>query len=249
MAGHSKFKNIMYRKGAQDARRSKVFAKLAREITVAARIGGVDASMNARLRSAISAARAQNMPNDNIQRSINKAAGSGEGIDFEEVRYEGYGPSGVAIIVEALTDNRNRTASEVRAAFSKFGGALGETGSVGFLFDKVGVISYLDNLLSDVEVFDSAISLGATDVDCIDAHHEIICMPEDFSTVRDGLEERFGSPQTAMLEWRPQNMISLTKEPASVVLKLIETLEDNDDVQRVAFNLEVDDDTLKLLSI
>ena len=248
MAGHSKFKNIMHRKGAQDARRAKIFAKLAREITVAAKTGGEDPNMNARLRLAISAGRAQNMPNENIQRSIVKAVGGGEGADFEEVRYEGFGPKGVAIIVEALTDNRNRTAAEVRAAFTKFGGTLGETGSVSFLFDRVGVISYPENIGSDEEIFEAALSCGAKDVEQFDNCHVIVCSSSELSVVRDILEQKFGSPQSAILEWRPQSLVSLTQEPAASVIKLLETLEDNDDVQRVAFNLEVDDDTLNLLS-
>lgn len=248
MAGHSKFKNIMHRKGAQDAKRAKIFAKHAREITVAARIGGADTDMNARLRSAVAAARSQNMPNDNIQRAIAKATGGADGVDYEEIRYEGYGPGGVAVIVETLTDNRNRTASEVRAAFTKFGGSLGETGSVGFMFDRVGMIMYPASVASADDVFEAALDAGASDVESTDEAHEVICEPDDFSTVRDALEEKFGTAQESSLNWKPQNTVPVGEDAAGTLFKLLDTLEDNDDVQRVASNFDVSDKVMEQLS-
>jgi len=248
MAGHSKFKNIMHRKGAQDAKRAKIFAKHTREITVAAKIGGADTEMNARLRSAVAAARAQNMPNDNIQRAIAKATSAADAADFEEIRYEGYGPGGVALIVETLTDNRNRTASEVRAAFTKMGGTLGETGSVSFMFDRVGMIVYPADAGSADDVFEVALEAGASDVESSDETHEIVCDPDDFSTVRDGLEEKFGTAQTANLDWKPQNSVPVDEDAAGTLFKLLDLLEDSEDVQRVAANFDIDDDVLERLS-
>ena len=242
MAGHSKFKNIMHRKGAQDAKRAKIFAKLAREVTVAAKTGGEDSGMNARLRSAVAAAKAQNMPNENVQRAIAKAMGGGEGADFEEIRYEGYGPSGIAIIIETLTDNRNRTASEVRSAFTKYGGTLGESNSVSYLFDRVGLILYPITVGSIEEVFDMSLECGASDVEQINSYHEITSKPEDFSTVRDGLEKRFGTAESANLGWRPRNLVPIIGDEMKTVLKFLEVLEDNDDIQRIAFNVEIKDD-------
>ncbi len=247
MAGHSKFKNIMHRKGAQDKKRAKIFAKLAREIVVAAKIGP-DPEMNPRLRAAISAGKAQNMPNDNIQRAIAKATGAGDDANYEEIRYEGYGPGGVALIVETLTDNRNRTASEVRSAFTKHGGNLGETGSVGFMFDRVGTVVMERAAGSADDVFEVALEAGASDVESGDESHDIYCDPDDFSTVRDAMEEKFGAPQSAGLDWKPQNTIAVDEQAAQTLLKLIDTLEDSDDVQTVASNFEIDDDILERLS-
>lgn len=246
MAGHSKFKNIMHRKGRQDAKRAKVFAKLGKELSVAAR-GGTDPDFNPRLRLAISAAKAQNMPNDNIQRSIKRAEGD-DSVIYEEVRYEGYGPGGVAVIVESLTDNRNRTASEVRAAFSKHGGTLGETGAVAFMFERVGLIVYGADKASADEMFEVALEAGAQDVESGDETHEITCEPDDFSTVRDSLEEAFGDPDDARLDWKPQNSIAVDEDTAGILLKFLDVLEDNDDVQRVAANFDVDDNVLERLS-
>ena len=246
MAGHSKFKNIMHRKGRQDAKRAKVFAKLGKELSVAAR-GGTDPDFNPRLRLAIAAAKAQNMPNDNIQRSIKRAEGD-DSVIYEEVRYEGYGPGGVAVIVESLTDNRNRTASEVRAAFSKHGGNLGETGAVAFMFDRVGLIVYGDDKASPDDMFEVALEAGAQDVESGDETHEITCEPDDFSTVRDALEVAFGDPDDARLDWKPQNSVAVDEDTAETLLKLLDVLEDNDDVQRVAANFEVDDHVLERLS-
>ena len=246
MAGHSKFKNIMHRKGRQDAKRAKVFAKLGKELSVAAR-GGTDPDFNPRLRLAIAAAKAQNMPNDNIQRSIKRAEGDNSVI-YEEVRYEGYGPGGVAVIVESLTDNRNRTASEVRAAFSKYGGTLGETGAVAFMFERVGLIVYGADKASADEMFEVALEAGAQDVESGDETHEITCEPDDFSTVRDSLEVAFGDPDDARLDWKPQNSIAVDEDTAGTLLKFLDVLEDNDDVQRVAANFDVDDNVLERLS-
>ena len=248
MAGHSKFKNIMHRKGAQDAKRAKIFAKHTREISVAARTGGADIEMNARLRSAVAAARAQNMPNDNIQRAIAKATGGADGVDYEEIRYEGYGPGGVAVIVETLTDNRNRTASEVRSAFTKLGGSLGETGSVAFMFERVGMIVYPADVANTDDVFEAALEAGASDVESTDETHEIICAPDDFSTVRDGLEEQFGTAQESSLNWKPQNTIPVDEDAAGTLFKLLDALEDSDDVQRVAANFDVSDEVMERLS-
>jgi YebC/PmpR family DNA-binding regulatory protein len=192
MAGHSQFKNIMYRKGAQDKKRAKLFARLIREVTVAARSGLPDPEANPRLRTAILAARAANMPKDNVDRAVKRVAGGEDDTDYEEIRYEGYGPGGAAIIVEAMTDNRNRTASEVRAAFSKCGGSLGETNSVSFLFDRIGVITYEADAASVDEMFEAAVEAGAEDVEPTGDGHEILCAPDDLTAVREGLAERFG---------------------------------------------------------
>ena len=247
MAGHSKFKNIMHRKGAQDKKRAGMFAKLGREITVAAKMGMPDPDANPRLRSAIAAARAQNMPNDRIKRAIESGCPGGDGADYEEVRYEGYGPGGIAIIVEALTDNRNRTASEVRTAFNKNGGALGETGSVGFMFERVGRLQYPGSIDYD-EMFEAAVEAGADDVESSEESHEVFCSVESFSTVRDGLEEKFGTAEEGGLIWRPQTTNQPSEDQAATLLKLIDVLEDNDDVQNVYGNFDIPDDMLEKLT-
>ena len=249
MAGHSQFKNIMYRKGAQDAKRAKVFAKHARELTVAVKAGGPDPDMNARLRTGISAARAANMPNNNIERAIKRASDSGEGVDFIEVRYEGYGLNGVAVIVEALTDNRNRTASDVRAAFTKHGGKLGETGSVNFLFDRVGLLQYPVSVAGEDEMFEAALDVGADNVDTTATHYVVTCSPDLFNNVREALELRFGVAESARLEWLPQTTLSLEEEAARTLIKMIEVLEDYDDVQSVHANFEISDQVLQKLSV
>jgi YebC/PmpR family DNA-binding regulatory protein len=246
MAGHSKFKNIMHRKGRQDAKRAKVFAKLGKELSVAAR-GGPDPDFNPRLRLAINAAKAQNMPNDNIKRAIQRAE-AGDAANYEEVRYEGYGPGGVAFIVESLTDNRNRTASEVRSAFSKHGGSLAETGAVSFMFDRVGLINYSADTTSADGMFEAALEAGAQDVESGEDGHEIVCDPDDFSTVRDALEAQFGDAEGARLDWKPQNTVAVDEDAASTLLKLLDVLEDDDDVQHVAANFEIDDAVLERLS-
>jgi YebC/PmpR family DNA-binding regulatory protein len=247
MAGHSQFKNIMHRKGRQDAMKSKLFGKLAREITVAAKLGTPDPTMNARLRAAIIAARAENMPKDNIERAIKKAAGS-EGENFEQVRYEGYGPGGIAVIVEVLTDNRNRAAGDVRAAFTKSGGNLAETGAVSFMFDHVGVIEYDAGAAGAEAMFEAALEAGADDVVSSETTHEIYAAQDHFGSVAKALEAKFGEPRKASLTWRPQNTIAIDDEQGEKVIKLIDTLNDHDDVQHVYANFEVSDALVSKLS-
>src|SRR5215475_3826410 len=217
MAGHSQFKNIMHRKGAQDARRGRLFARLIREITVAAGQGLPDAAANPRLRAAVAAAREANMPKDTVDRAIKKAAGGAGGENYAEVRYEGYGPSGVAIMVEALTDNRNRTASDIRSAFAKHGGTLGETNSVSFLFNRLGVVRYPASVGPPDDLLEVAIEAGADNVDGDAEAQEISCAPEHFFTLRDALENRFGRPETARIEWRPIVTLALDEEQAVTV--------------------------------
>ena len=248
MAGHSKFKNIMHRKGAQDKKRAKVFTKLIRDLQVATRAGLPDPEMNPALKAAVLAANAANMPKDNIERAIKRASGEGDGDAYEEIRYEGYGPGGVALIVEALTDNRNRTASEVRAAFSKFSGSLGETNSVSFQFERVGLITYPAKIADSDTMFEAALEAGAGDVESSENGHEIFCAPNDFGQVRTALEELFGKAEEADLNWRPQNTVPVDEDKAETLFKLIEVLEDNDDVQSVAANFEIDDAVLERLT-
>ncbi len=248
MAGHSQFKNIMYRKGAQDKKRAKAFAKLIREITVSAKSGMPDPDKNPRLRAAMSAARTANMPKDTIDRAIKRVAGGEDDASFEEIRYEGYGPGGVALIVEALTDNRNRTASEVRAAFSKHGGSLGETNSVSFMFDRIGLITFDSSVGSAEEVFDAAVEAGASNIESVDDGHEIVCAPDEFNTVRDALAARFGDPREAHLGWKPHITVEVDERHADSLLKLLDVLDDNDDVQRVAANFEIADEVMTRLT-
>lgn len=247
MAGHSQFKNIMHRKGRQDAVRSKMFSKLAREITVAAKTGLPDPDMNPRLRLAVQNAKAQSMPKDNIQRAINKAAG-GDAENYEEVRYEGYGPGGIAVIVEALTDNRNRTASNVRAAFTKAGGALGETGSVSFMWDRVGEIVYKPEAGDADKVMEAAIEAGADDVQSDEDGHVILCAFESIGEVTTALEASLGEAESVKTIWKPQTTTPVDEDRAQSILKLIGTLDDDDDVQNVYANFEVDDETMAKLS-
>lgn len=247
MAGHSQFKNIMYRKGAQDAKRSKMFSKLAREMQVAARTGMPEPEMNARLRAAIASARAANMPKDNIERAIKRGTAGEDDANYEEVRYEGYGPGGVAVIVEALTDNRNRTAADIRSAFGKFGGTLGETGSVSFMFDRVGSINYLPEVATEEEMLEVAVEAGAGDCESTEDGHEINCDPDDFNEIRDVLEQKFGASQNAGLSWKPQTSIPIDEHQASSLIKLLDLLEENDDVQRVSANFDVSKDVLERL--
>jgi YebC/PmpR family DNA-binding regulatory protein len=248
MAGHSQFKNIMYRKGAQDKKRASLFAKLGRELTVAAKLGGGDPDANPRLRAAIAAARAANMPKDNVARAIKKGAGGGEGEDYEEIRYEGYAPGGVAVIVEALTDNRNRTASEVRAAFNKHGGNLAESGAVSFMFDRVGEIRFPAASAGAEAMFDGALEAGASDVESDESGHLVTCEPDDLHSVAGALEGRFGEPESAKLAWRPQNTVPVDEDSAGTVLRLLDALDDNDDVQGIAANYEIDDEVLARLT-
>jgi YebC/PmpR family DNA-binding regulatory protein len=247
MAGHSQFKNIMHRKGAQDARRARQFARIIREITVSARHGLPDPASNPRLRAAVTAARQANMPKDTVDRAIKKAAGAGGGDDYVDVRYEGYGPAGVAVIVEALTDNRNRTASDVRTAFNKYGGALGETNSVSFMFNRLGVIRYPAATASADDMLEAAIEAGAENAESDTESHEITCPIEDFFTVRDALETRFGPPESARLEWRPTTSVMLDEDRAGAVLKLLDALDENDDVQNVYANFDVSDEVMAAL--
>ncbi len=248
MAGHSQFKNIMYRKGAQDKKRAKLFSRLSRELAVAARSGLPDPDSNPSLRTAIAAARGANMPKDNIERAIKKAVGGDDDANYEEIRYEGYGPGGSAIIVEALTDNRNRTASEVRAAFGKHGGTLGESNSVSFLFDRVGQIVYDPEAGSADEIFEAAVEAGADNVETTDDSHEITCAPEDFSAVRDNLVERFGPPREAQLAWKPLSTVEIEDLDAEKLLKLLDALDDSDDVQQVSANFEIADAVMNRLT-
>ncbi|WP_395449617.1 YebC/PmpR family DNA-binding transcriptional regulator [Aminobacter sp. UC22_36] len=247
MAGHSQFKNIMHRKGRQDAVRSKMFSKLAREITVAAKTGVPDPTMNPRLRLAVQNAKAVSMPKDNIARAISKAS-MGDAENYEEVRYEGYGPGGVALIVEALTDNRNRSASNVRAAFTKSGGALGETGSVSFMWDRVGEIVYPATAGDADKVMDAAIEAGADDVQSDEDGHTITCAFENLGEVSKALESSLGDAESVKIIWKPQNNVPVDEERAQSLMKLVGTLEDDDDVQNVYANFEVDEATLAKLS-
>lgn len=248
MAGHSQFKNIMHRKGAQDAKRGRMFAKVIREITVSAKSGLPDPAFNPRLRAAVTSARQMNMPRDTIERAIKKAAGAGGSDDYVEVRYEGYGPAGVAVIVETLTDNRNRTASDVRTAFNKSGGALGETNSVSFLFSRLGVIRYPASAASEDDMLEAAIEAGADNVESTAEGHEITTPVEDFFAVRDAMEARFGAPEEAKLDWRPSMTVTLDEDRATTLLKLLDALEDNDDVQNVYANFDIPEDVMAKIS-
>ena len=248
MAGHSQFKNIMYRKGAQDAKRAKMFTKLQREITVAARTGLPEPDKNPRLRAAIQAARKASMPKDNIDRAIKKAAGGDADADFAEMRYEGYGPAGVAVIVEALTDNRNRTAAEVRALFNKHGGTLGETGSVGFLFNQLGEIVYPAEAGDADALFEAALDAGADNVESSDEGHVVTTAADDFARVRDALEETLGTADQSGLVWRPLTTTAVDEGQAETLLKLLDALDDNDDVQRVSANFEITDEVMERLT-
>ncbi len=246
MAGHSKFKNIMHRKGAQDKKRSAVFSKLSREITVAAKMGLPDPAMNARLRAAVLAARAGGMPKDNIERSINKAAAS-DAENYEEVRYEGFGPGGVSLIIEALTDNRNRTATNVRTAVSKNGGNLGASGSVSHAFDRMGLISYPASAGDPDKVFEAALEAGAQDVSSSDDGHEIWTDQADLHEVAKALEPVLGEAEGAKLAWRPQTMVEVGEDDATTLLRLIDALDEDDDVQTVSGNYEVSDEVMEKL--
>ena len=247
MAGHSQFKNIMHRKGRQDAQKSKLFGKLAREITVAAKLGAPDPAMNARLRAAIISARQENMSKDSIERAVKKASG-GDSESYDEIRYEGYGPGGVAVIVEALTDNRNRAASDIRSYFTKSGGNLGETGSVSFMFDRTGIIEYDSSKASDDAMLDAAIEAGAEDVVSNEGGHEIYTTQESLREVAKALEAKFGEPRKAALVWKPQSTVAVNDEQGEKLFKLIETLNEHDDVQNVYANFEVSDALMQKLS-
>ncbi len=246
MAGHSKFKNIMHRKGAQDKKRSAMFSKLSREITVAAKMGTPDPDMNPRLRAAVLAAKAQSMPKDNIQRAIDKSA-AGEGDNYEEIRYEGFGPGGVSLIVEALSDNRNRTATNVRTIFSKNGGNLGASGSVSHGFDRMGLIAYPASAGSADDVLEAAIEAGADDVESDEEGHQIWTAQDSLHEVAKALEARLGEPESTKLAWRPQTPVEVNGEQAEQLLKLIDALEDDDDIQTVWGNYEVPEEVMERL--
>ncbi|PTW59668.1 YebC/PmpR family DNA-binding regulatory protein [Breoghania corrubedonensis] len=247
MAGHSQFKNIMHRKGRQDAVRSKLFSKLSKEITVAAKVGGPDIDGNPRLRLAVQNARAQSMPKDNIQRAINKSQ-SGDGDNYEEIRYEGYGPGGVAVIVELLTDNRNRSASNVRSYFTKCGGAMGETGSVAFMFDRVGEITFKPAVGDADTVLEKAIEAGAEDVQSDEDGHTIYCAFEDLGDVSKSLEGDLGEAESIKAIWKPQTNTEVDEEKAGTLMKLIAMFDDDDDVQNVYTNFEVSDEVMAKLT-
>lgn len=247
MAGHSKFKNIQYRKGAQDAKRSKQFSKLSKEITVAAKMGDPDPEHNPRLRLAVQNARALSMPRDNIERAIKKSQ-AGDMANYDELRYEGFGPGGIGVIVETLTDNKNRTASEVRSAFTKLGGNLGETGSVAFSFNQVGSFTYPADKGTEEEMMDLAIDSGAEECDSDEEAHQFTCSPSDFAAVKVALEAKLGEPTEAKIVWKPTNLIEVEGQPAKTLMKLIDLLEDNDDVQSVYANFEMSDATLEVLA-
>ncbi|MBC2670787.1 YebC/PmpR family DNA-binding transcriptional regulator [Novosphingobium piscinae] len=246
MAGHSKFKNIMHRKGAQDKKRSAMFSKLSREITVAAKMGMPDPDMNPRLRAAVNAAKAQSMPKDNIQRAIDKAS-KGDGENYEEVRYEGYGPGGVALIVEALTDNRNRTATNVRTAFSKNGGNLGASGAVSHGFERLGLIEYPGKVGDEDKVLEAAIEAGADDVESDGESHSIWVSVENLHPVARELEKVLGEAEAVKLAWKPSLKTDVDEETARSLLKLIDTLDDDDDVQTVWGNYEISDEVMEKL--
>lgn len=248
MAGHSHAANVAVRKGKADKARSKIFTKIAREIIVAVKSGAPDPDANPRLRAAISAARAANMPNDRIKSAIAQGTGANKGDDYKEMRYEGYGPGGIAIMVQCLSDNPNRTASDVRSTFTKHEGNLGETNSVAFGFEKVGLVEYPAEKASADAVLEAAIDAGAEDCESDEAVHRIYCKPENLNAVREALNKKFGDAETARFSWKPINTVPADLETAQTVLKLIEALEEYDDVQYVETNMDIDEATLKALA-
>ena len=249
MSGHSQFKNIMYRKGAQDAKKAKVFAKLARDITIAAKSGLPEPDKNPRLRLAIQAARAESMPKDNIERAIAKATQTAGGADYVSARYEGFGPGKVAVIVEAMTDNKNRTAGNIRTIFGKRGGTMGENGSVAFNFERIGFIEYPLSAADADKMFETALEAGANDVISDDEHHDIETLPDDLAAVTDALEKVFGTPSASRLDWKPMVKTDVNDlETAQKLLDFIDALEDDDDVQRVYHNAEFSDEVMQKLN-
>jgi YebC/PmpR family DNA-binding regulatory protein len=248
MAGHSQFKNIMYRKGAQDKKRASLFAKLGRELTVAARSAGPDPDGNPRLRAAIATARAANMPKDNLTRAIKRGSGNDADANYEEIRYEGYAKGGVAVIVETLTENRNRTASEIRSAFSRHGGTMAETGAVTFMFEHVGEIQYSIEAASVEAMFEAALDAGADDVQSDKSSHIVTCATNELHEVAGMLEAKFGEPQTAKLAWRPVTTTAVDQDAAESLFQLFELLDDNDDVQAISANYDIADDVLERLT-
>ncbi|NRB11024.1 MAG: YebC/PmpR family DNA-binding transcriptional regulator [Rickettsiaceae bacterium] len=249
MAGHSKFKNIQHRKGAQDKKRAKIFTKLVSEIITAAKMGGVDPNNNPRLRTAITTAKGQNLPKERIDRALNQASDPTSGSDYTEIRYEGFLPGGIAIIVETLTDNKNRTVSYIRNIFGKYGGNLGESGSVSFMFDKLGIINYPANIASNDEILESAIEAGADDAESDSEEHIIYTDVESFSEVLNYLTEKYQAPSESVIGWKPQNTIAVSDiEQAEKILKFIDALEDSDDVQEIYGNYDISDELLNQLS-
>ncbi len=249
MAGHSKFKNIQHRKGAQDKKRAKVFTKLVREIITAAKIGGIDINNNPRLRSSISAARSQNLPKDKIDKALAKASDPSDTDNYTEIRYEAFLPGGIAIIIETLTDNKNRTVSDIRAVLGKHGGNLGETGSVSFMFNKMGVIEYETDIASGDEIMESAIEAGADNFESTDLKHCIYTDVDSFSNCLEFFTEKYGIPTESGIEWKPQNTIMIEDaEKGEKILKLIDLLEENDDVQKIFGNYEFSEDVINKLS-
>ena len=248
MAGHTKFKNIMHRKGAQDKKRAKAFSRLGREISVSAKAGGTDPEVNIRLRSAIMAAKSLNMPKDNIERAIKKGEGNDPDSNYEEVRYEGYGPDGIAIIVEAMTNNKNRTAAEIRSIFSKSGGNLGESGSVSFGFKRLGAITLDKNLATEEELFDFAVENGSEDLETNQDDHIIYCEQGKLHLLNEKIISKFGKTISSELVWKCDTVINVEKESAEKLFKLLNTLEDNEDVQGVSSNFEVSEEILDSLT-
>ncbi len=247
MAGHSQFANIMHRKGKQDAKRSKLFSKLSKEITVAAKMGAPDPAFNPRLRLAIQAAKAQSMPKDNIERAIKKASGA-DGPGYENIRYEGFGPGGIGVIVEVLTDNRNRAAGDVRSAFTKNGGNLGETGSVAFMFDRVGAIDYPASAAGEDAMLEAAIDAGASDVETSPESHRIYTAADELAGVASALEQKFGEAASVALVWKPQNVIAVDGDAATTLMKLLGALDDSDDVQNVYANYDMSAEEMERLA-
>jgi len=248
MAGHSKFKNIMHRKGAQDKKRAKMFSRLGREISVAVKTGGSDPDSNIRLRSAISFAKALNMPKDNIQRAVKKGEGNDSDSNYEEVRYEGYGPSGVAVIVEAVTNNKNRTAAEIRSTFGKFGGNLGETGSVSHGFKRLGAITMEKNLSKEEDLFEFIVEKGSEDLEISESEYIIYCDPNILHSLNEQIIVRFGKTLSADLIWKNNINVEVQKDSAEKLFKLLNTLEENEDVQNISSNFEVSEEVLASLT-
>ena len=248
MAGHSKFKNIMHRKGAQDKKRAKVFSRLGREISVAAKVGGADIDSNIRLRTAISNAKSLNMPKENIQRAVKKGTGNDPDSNYEEIRYEGYGPGGVAVIVEAMTNNKNRTAAEMRSIFSKFGGNLGETGSVSHSFKRLGIISVEKSLAEENDLFEFVAENGSEDLEISDGEYTIYCLPELLNILNEKIINKYGETQSSQLTWKSDINIEVEKDNAEKLFKLLDSLEENEDVQNVSSNFEVSNEILTALT-
>ncbi len=248
MAGHSHFKNVMRRKGAQDAKKAKILTKVQREIISACKTGSADPVSNPRLRAAVLWAREENMPRDRIEAAIKRGSGNTDTDNYEPIRYEGYGPGGAAIIVQALTDNRNRSAADIRSIFTKYSGTMGETGSVSFMFDFVGAIRYQAKVANEEAMLEAAIDAGADDCQSDASGHTIICASGEFAAVRDALEKKFGAPESAKLTWQPKSTTAVNEEQARQLLKMIDALEDNDDVQEVFSNFEIPESLMTALS-